>query len=213
MAYLPYVRCVMQGITESTQTWSMGFSVHNDGTATSSELFTWLSAVDGLAKTMFGTTGVVNQWDTATKYTSVAAYSYPAVGGAAAVAGVTSSGVVGTSSSRSVPPQIAVVISERSGIAGRKGRGRMYYPMCNPTLAPNGQLASSFCTTLANAVKVFFDGVNALSIGSAASIVCIGSRDTGAGAPVTGIIVDTKLDTQRRRTDKIVATASVEVLL
>jgi hypothetical protein len=203
VAYLPYVRCVIRGTTETTQTWSTGFSVTNDGTATNSELFTWLTAIDGLVKTWLSGVIATNWWDSGTQYTVLDAYSYPAPGGAFALAGLASSGTIGANTGKA-PTQLAAVYSLRSGRAGRTGRGRMYVPVTAANaFTGTGQLGVSFMTTASTQFKTFFDAVNTLSIGTAAAEVVVAGRDSGAGAPVTTLQLGSKLRTQRRRTDKV----------
>jgi hypothetical protein len=191
----------------------MGFSVTNDGTATSGELNTWLISVDTLVKAFFNTAGIISQWDNTTKYSSLQAYSYPALGGAFSTSAIFSTGVVGTGAG-SLPTQNCLVLSLRSGRAGRRGRGRMYYPMTVGTsIGTNGQLTTTTTATFATALKTLFDAINVLTIGASPSIVCIAGRDSGVNAPVTGVTVDTKIDTQRRRTDKIVVAGQSNAIL
>lgn len=213
MAFLPYVRLVASGTLHSTQTWSVGCSFSNDGTATSGNLSTWLAAAVGPTGTFF--TAVAAQcWDTTTNYTALRAYLYPALGGASSTAGVSGATVTGTGAS-TMSPQTALVMSYRSGVAGRKGRGRMYLPVTtNAGLGSGtGQFLPANATTIATAGKTWLDAMNALSIGTSAAIASIASRDSGLGFPIVSLIVDTKLDTQRRRTDKIVAVSRATVNL
>jgi len=206
MAFLPYVRVVARGVVDLTQTWSIGFSVANDGTATSAELLTYITAVDPLLITFFHGVAITNtMWDTATSYTSLKAYSYPAVGESTTQASIFSAGVTGTSGN-GMPRQCAAVVSLRSGLGGRANRGRFFLPATSTSaVSTQGQMTLGKCQAVAALAKTLFDATNALSIGSSAAILTIASRDSGAHTLVTGLSVDSKIDTQRRRTDKIPA--------
>lgn len=206
MAFLPYIRLSLRGTIDVQQSWSINMSFSNDGTATNAELLTWLGSVDGLTKTWFGTAAVKNLcWDANTTYTHLAAYSYPAVGPAASQAQLFSAGVVGTGGG-SCPRQCAVVHSLRSGVSGRSGRGRFYMPNTNNDFSgANGQLPSSTCTALATAFKTWVDGMNVLSVGSAPAILGIAGASTGQHVISTDVVVNSLVDTQRRRTDKLAA--------
>lgn len=213
MAFLPYVRVVIKGVLRGTQTWSMGLSVANDGTATGAELFTYLGSVDTFVKAFMTSAGVQQVTDSTTLYQTLAAYSYPAVGGSFATAGLASSGTAGTGSS-ATPSQCALVLSLRSGRSGRAGRGRMYLPATSAAaMASNGQYSLTTVTNVATAAKTMLDGINTLSIGAAGAPVVIASRASGVTAPVNTVQVDTKIDTQRRRTDKIVRAGNAIVTL
>lgn len=204
MAFLPYVRVVARGTIDTAQTWSVGFSVTNDGTATAAELVTYLTSVDGLLKTYFAAVGNTSLlWSNGTTYSVLNAYAYPALGHAAVQAGLASSGVVGTVANH-CPQQLSLVVSNRSGFGGRANRGRFYLPVtASGAWGNNGQIANATCTAIAAATKTLYDAMNALTIGTAGAIVSIAGRDSGAHAPVQAIWVNGKVDTQRRRTDKI----------
>lgn len=210
MAFAPYVRLVMGGTIDSTQTWSMGLSCLTAGAVSSSDLFTWLPAMDTAVKAFLNTTGVKSVWWTSsTVYNSLRAYHYSSPGPADAQAQLISTGVVGTGSS-DLPRQLATVISLRTGNGSRADRGRVYMP-CTAASAIStiGQHSSSGCTTLGGAFELLVHAINASSLAGSPPIVSIAGRDSGAHAVVQNVIVNSKVDTQRRRTDKIGALFSV----
>lgn len=209
MAFAPYVRLVAQGTLRTVQSWSIGMSFLVTAPHTQSELLSWLGTVDGLIKTFFQTSQIqLSSWDTTTSYSRLAAYEYTAAGGASSQAQIFSSGVTGTGSQNG-PAQIALVLSVRSGIGGRNKRGRLYLPVtCKTLYSTNGQAAAADATSIANAFKTFIDAVNATHIGTDPVIFGIASRASGFTVAAQDVKVDTKMDTQRRRTDKIQATSS-----
>jgi hypothetical protein len=204
MAFLPYVRLVAGGVLYGSQRWSIGMSFSNDGTATPSELNTWLLAQDALIKVWLGGEVKSALWFTGTSYTTLRAYAYDAASSpASALAGITSSGVVG-SAGQFGNGQLTTVYSLRSGVGGRSGRGRFYMPASAPdTSTTDGQLASAVVTALSTQFKTYVDAANLLSVGSAPAVLGIAGRDSGQQHLAIGLVIQSKLNTQRRRVDKI----------
>lgn len=208
MAFNGYVRLVASGVTRGTQTWSMGMSFSTPIPHTNSELFAWLAPID-TALIAFYTTAAIktSAFDTTTSYGRVAAYQYMAAGNATAQAQVVSSGVTGTQAA-GAPSQCSLVISVRSGLGSRDHRGRVYLPMTGRGgWANSGQLASADCTAIANAFKALVNTANLTTIGGAATTFGIASRGSGFTVAGQDCVVDSKIDTQRRRSDKVLAAA------
>lgn len=214
MAFLPYVKLVLAGTLFGNQNWSCGMSFTNDGTATRSELYTWLGALVTPTQTWLGGTAKT-MWSTNTSLKSLSAYAYPAASGHAGslASTVLTTPTVGTSAQFG-NGQLAMVYSLRSGVGGRAGRGRFYLPYSkSDTDTTDGQLTLAHITALATEFKTWADAVNTLSIGSAAAILSIAGRDSGIDEPVVGLTMTSKLYTQRRRIDKIQADATYSVVL
>lgn len=209
MAFVPYVRLVASGLLRTAQSWSIGTSWLVTAPHTQSELLTWLGIMDGLLKTFFGIPEIkTNAWDTTTNYTRLTAYEYTALGGASSQAQIFSSGVTGLGTV-GAPAQCALVVSLRSGIGGRNKRGRFYLPYTSRNGMTNlGQAASTDVTNIAAAFKTLVDAANVTHIGTDAVVMGIASRASGFTVVAQDCKIDTKLDTQRRRTDKIPATSS-----
>jgi hypothetical protein len=209
VAFVPYLRLVASGTLSGTQSWSIGSSFLVTGVHTNSALFTWLGTIDGYMKTFFQTTQIqLSSWDGTTVYNRLACYEYQAVGGASSQAQLFSAGVTGTGAT-SGPRQLCTVFSIRSGIGGRNKRGRFYLPAtCKTIYSTNGQIAGADVTSLANAWKTFVNAANLTHIGTDPVIYGIASRASGFTVVAQDVKVDTKIDTQRRRTDKILAAGS-----
>ena len=109
-----------------------------------------------------------------------------------------------------LPPQNTVVASHRTSQVGRKGRGRMFLPVSATGQVEKGVLKdASRAAILANQV----DLLEALAVTGTSS-----TRPSVIGAPwtsyafINSVIVDTAVDTQRRRRKDVIgvpATASV----
>lgn len=127
---------------------------------------------------------------------------YPTGGPTASFVGESLAHTAG-SSTRSLPNQVAVVASTRTGQAGRRHRGRMYFPLAHGSAGPlaGGQYSSTDAQFLATSVAQFFTDVNAQPIGGdfSGELVVVLSKVAGTSLAMTSIIVDTKLDIQRRR--------------
>lgn len=140
-------------------------------------------------------------------YQELRLYSYPDGGPVASYIGVRPlTAGIGNAAGRNVP-QACVVVSLRTGFAGRRNRGRMYLPANGMPAGSDHQFAAANVATLAAAMGSFFSDVNALTdVGNVSVVSQAGAA--GGVTPVTSIIVDTKVDIQRRRADAIVPTAS-----
>lgn len=209
MAFAPYVRLVASGTLRGTQGWSMGMSFLQTAPHTQSEYLTWLGIVDGYVKTFFSVTQIqTNAWDTTTAYSKLQAYEYTAAGGASSQAQIFSSGITGLGTN-GAPSQLALVLSVRSGIGGRNKRGRLYLPVtCRGGFSSVGQCASADVTAIATAFKTLINNINLTHVGTDAVTFGIASRASGFTVAGQDVKVDSKYDTQRRRTDKVPATSS-----
>ena len=111
---------------------------------------------------------------------------------------------VGTSSGAAHPLQTATVASLRTGQSGRSFRGRVYLPTTDVTLDTNNQLTSAVTSAVADMVADFCGGwatEDVFGVGQAA-FVCIVSPTRSARTVVTQVVVDSVMDTQRRRRNR-----------
>lgn len=108
--------------------------------------------------------------------------------------------VPGSSGSTSLlPDQLAVVVGLRTDMAGRRHMGRVYLPITAWGLSSQAQLSTADCTGLAGWFAQFIRALNG-NIGS--QRVGVLSQAGATFTPVTSVKVDSKLDTQRRRTKR-----------
>lgn len=100
------------------------------------------------------------------------------------------------------PKESSIVVSLRSPQPGRSGRGRFYLPATGIAMNANGVIASNAAVDdLGDAALALFNGLIDDTL-----LPVIASFTKGASYGVTSLVIDNKPDTQRRRTDKIVAT-------
>jgi hypothetical protein len=139
-------------------------------------------------------------------YDNVKVYCYPVGGPTASVIGqATIASGAGTGTSNPHPLQCAIVVSLRTSFAGRRNRGRLYLPLTSVALTAH-QLTSSQCADIAGAMAAFFNSLNANS--SYGDVSIVSQVGTGLVTKVSSVIVDSRVDVQRRRANRSVAIAS-----
>lgn len=132
---------------------------------------------------------------------SVVSYSQAAVDAPQHTTIVTTNNV-GLATNPPLPGNVAAVISFRTANRGRSSRGRMYVPalVVTDTATPN-QMTATLRTALINAAvdlvgKLAFVGLQQVIVSHFFNKF---PRAAGLVQPVTSSIVDTLLDSQRRR--------------
>jgi len=105
----------------------------------------------------------------------------------------------GSSGGQPLPQDLAIVASLRTDDPSRKGRGRMYLPVCdNGGLTNQGELATGYLNGYLNALQNGWSIVNALG-----ERPVIFSRSTGVFQDVTRFGVGHIFDRQSRRVNKV----------
>lgn len=106
---------------------------------------------------------------------------------------------VGTNTGDPVPQNSAYLIRKRSGLVGRKNRGRMYIPgVIESGVNELGQLTTGVANALQSTWGDFRTNIEADANFDGLSILhSLG--DSTIPTPVTALIVDTVIATQRRR--------------
>lgn len=105
----------------------------------------------------------------------------------------------GTATSGQLPLQVSLVVTLRSAIPTRRGRGRVYLPTCAFAMMGTGHLFSSTkVNTLVDKLALAFT-----SLGSGSNPVGVVSRVEGVIRPVVSIDADLVPDTQRRRSNEL----------
>ena len=105
---------------------------------------------------------------------------------------------------------MAIVATLLTGRAGRSYRGRVYIPGTGATDA-SGNFTSALATGLATSVANFLSKAATRSLNGGVFIPSVTSATRLENTPITRVRVDNVNDTQRRRRDKVIATASSTV--
>ena len=97
-------------------------------------------------------------------------------------------------------PQLAMCLSLRAPILGRRGRGRVYIPGVNQTNASNGTVASATRTALTTAGKTLVDNLqNMVGWTTKLPIVAVMSAGSATAVRPSQIRMGNHFDIQRRR--------------
>lgn len=98
------------------------------------------------------------------------------------------------------PPNVAILVHKQSNRGGRRGRGRLFLPwsISQGHVLESGQIEEPHWTNLKNACTAFFTKLQTEEI---PMVLLHQEGKTTAGAPdlVTGLRVDARIATQRRR--------------
>jgi len=110
---------------------------------------------------------------------------------------------VGTGTGSAVAANAAVVISLRTNFTGRSFRGRFYAgALCDSNMANAQNIITSAATFYAGAMEDFIDALNTINM----TLVVVSrfaagvARVVNLATEIISVIVDTKIDSQRRRT-------------
>ena len=202
------LKCVIQGTIDTAQDWSTSFFLGlNEGSSVDADTInaiatavwapvdTWASAAAGLVMS------------DVTKVTGLRVYLYEAGATHASIVGEhTPSTPVTGEGSQYLPALACLVQSLRTEFIGKSQRGRMYVPFTAGALSNAGQASDDVCSGMADATSTLFSSVNALNLTADAvtgQTVVVASFTKGATTPVTEVIVDSVVDTQHRRQDRL----------
>lgn len=114
--------------------------------------------------------------------------------------------LAGTGSVNSVyPPEVALVVSLRAPVMGRKGRGRFYLPALHTSLtAPDGVVNATAATAIANATKTMIQSLENLpGADPLGGFVMVTSAGSPQAVRPTEVRVGNHFDVQRRRQDQV----------
>jgi len=110
---------------------------------------------------------------------------------------------VGTGTGAAMPANAAVVISLRTSFIGRSFRGRFYAgALCGSNMSDAQNIITSAASFYAGAMEDFIDALNAINM----TLVVVSrfaagvARVVNLATEIISVIVDTKIDSQRRRT-------------
>lgn len=125
--------------------------------------------------------------------------SYFYQGGVAVRHGHASMAIVGGSALQH-PKQSCCVMTLRTALATRSGRGRMYLPATGAPMAGTGLMTSATIDAVVDATGAMFSAITDATIK-----VVVLSQKTGITTPVVAVDADYVPDTQRRRRNKLVS--------
>jgi len=105
--------------------------------------------------------------------------------------------ITGNRASEPLPNNVAMVVSLRTGLVGRRYRGRLYVAGLTEDVNDSGTWNASFAAGIGT---IWEDWLNiSFSLGIPHAAMCVYSRKYGIATPVTAISVSQYPGTQRRR--------------
>lgn len=106
----------------------------------------------------------------------------------------------GARSATSLPPQVAALLKKRTAMGGRRNRGRNFLPgIAEADVNDNGVLSGAFQTILGATGAGIWTALGAGGAANTAGAVLLHESGPTTPTPLTGIIADTVVATQRRR--------------
>lgn len=201
------IRLVFAGHVAPGQTWSTSLWVVNDAGPDVSEPLLDVYVASLVTPVNVAIAAVANDcWSANTNMATLTGYGYsPGSRTADVVSSPHGAGASGTGSTV-LPPFCSIVASLRTPDPSKSGRGRNYLPMTAANLDSNADLPLTKVTDLATKWATMIRAINANTATTAvAGTVIVASFTKGTYAPVTRVLVDSKVDTQHRRSDKVVA--------
>lgn len=211
---MPDVQVVIGGRLVASQRWSIGFCMQMIGGSTpppdtamaalANQLYAdyvataWAATQGGglALSTLVGSRGNLD---------SVRVYFHASPAADAGVIGQSTTASTAGSGSVSSPPQIAIVATLRTGIAGRRNRGRVYVPGSAGTDS-NGNATTATIQGVSLSIANFLSLAATRPLNGGTLRPVVRSATGGYYTPISAVTVDNVLDTQRRRRENIIAT-------
>lgn len=213
MPYAEHVRVTFRGSMPGSEIWTTNLNL--DITAGNGNSDAFLEDLAELAVTIWTTFHSASSagFSTVVFFERVDTYFIGSNGRAIRQGTAAPASPVGGVGTITMPNQIAVVASLRTGQPGRARRGRMYLPMLAQDLNTDGRWPATNRDSALALTGAMLNAFSGTSIGSVTFIVCVASGvGVGANYPVTSVQMGRVFDTQRRRRNQLVeAPASVPV--
>lgn len=202
---LPYARISILGTLVNGEVWSVNPAFTGNFTAgqmpSRAELQAWLNAIDSgvafpsfqsLSKALSGS-GAITGYRVSTYGENGRLLDY--------VEKQTSQPITGSSTLR-LPPTAAVCLSLGTGVVGRSGRGRLFWPALGLTLNPaTGRIPTADCLGMAQDAVAMLAALAAAGPDLYDPEPAVYSRVSGNPAVVDNVRVGDLVDSQRGRKD------------
>lgn len=195
------VKVVIRGQISTVQSWSIGFWLQSSIAITQAGLSA-VATGGGAFQTYYTTnlkTALQNLMNANGGTTKISYYGFSG-NTDTQTAFVEDPQVQAGSGSGNCPPQSSLVATLQTAGFGRAYRGRMYVPCLGAALV-SGQAPSASTSALANGLGNYFIAFNA----GGTYVPSLASFSRSAFSQITNVRVDSIVDTQRRRRDKLAA--------
>lgn len=193
------------GLASNAERWSVGawFTDPNQiAPPLASEVQAWATAIAAAIPTAVAGT-LRNALTTSGTIDTVNTYWYPGLDGPAGISGAANLTFAGLGTAIH-PLPTSMVASLRTGRAGRRYRGRSYWPALGLTVDASGKFTSTDTTAVPQRFKDLFLAIEDAWPATGAIELVVASKVANEVTPVTSISVGNVPDTQRRRRDGLI---------
>lgn len=203
MALASSLRLVLFGTTAPSEIWETGVWL-TGATATTQEATQ--AAVDAAQSGMVNLLVAIKaRLSVDGAYAGLRAYSYPQGGTSASFVAENTTGAGAGTGTGLLPVQTCMVVTLLTGAAGRRNRGRMYFPAYGETLTGDSQFNIGSTDSLTNTLATWFENLKG---GNNVGVPSVYSKIAGSARPINLIRADTRPDVQRRRANRLAASGS-----
>ena len=194
-----YINVVKGAVTG--EEWSFTLHTEKTGGTLSAAQAAWATAVDLLWNGTGATDNIKQYCKSTTTMTTASTAELSALTGKQLGRVESALSLVGTAAGESLPPQLSIVVSLRTALATRAGRGRIYLPPFATGSVTAARLTGAQLNVVRDAAKGMLD-----SLITSTYLPCIYHRSTKLFDLITTIDVGDVFDTQRRRRNKLIET-------
>lgn len=153
----------------------------------------WSTAAEGFYETVMGL-----KWSPETQCTRIATIALEPVTGRQAAIRDTAVSWVGVDTGQALPQRVATVISLRTDLPTKAGRGRFYVPAPASTfLDETGEMTDQAAQDLADGAAAMIRNL------AATATACVYHQAQGTYTQITRVLVSPVFGTQRRRSNKL----------
>lgn len=193
------------GIASNSERWSIGawFEDPNQiAPPLPADVQGWANAIAAVIPTAVGGT-LRNALTTSGTIDTVNTYWYPSLDGPAGLAGAANLTFAGLGTAIH-PLPTSMVASLKTGRAGRRYRGRNYWPAIGLTVDASGKFTSTDTTAVPQRFKDLYNAIEEMWPATGALRLVVASKAANEVTPVTSISIGNVPDTQRRRRDGLI---------
>lgn len=115
------------------------------------------------------------------------------------ILGATPANAIAGTGGNAIPPQLAMVVSWRSVVSGRSGRGRTYLGNLSANGMNNANVASACVTAVNGAAAALITNLRAVSVSGTPAYLCVWSPTKGVTREILSGATDATYDTMRSR--------------
>lgn len=195
------IKAIVSGHSLKSEIFAFGWQMDGANIATQNDLEALATDIIGLMENTTTNAFLLNTMTTAEGIDALDLYQYTGGAKASSQAHAAFTGMAGKKTTVSFPLQVACCVTLLTGKPGRSRKGRLYLPGSGIGFN-GGEFANADVDAIAAGFNQLFQDL--LDRVPSAPVV-VASATTGENTPVTQVRVDSKPDTQRRRSMKAAA--------